>query len=267
MTVASQPRREHGPARSDAPRSHSRVLVVDDNATNQKVAALMLEELNCRVDLAANGREAVEMHALLPYDVVFMDCEMPEMDGFEATAAIRQREAGGRRVPIIAMTAKAMQGDRDRCLAAGMDDYISKPVMMDELERTLDRHYAAPAAPKRTALDPEAFGRLLRIAHDDELQLRPLFDTFFEDAEKRVASMREGFAGGNGAAIASAAHGIRGGALNLGAKTVAEIGERIEALCRPGPVEGAAPLIEQMVTELAALREEVDAKISSAPKT
>ena len=104
------------------------MLVVDDNAVNQKVARMMLERLGCRVDVAANGQEAVEMVELLPFDVVFMDCEMPVLDGFAATAEIRRREAGGRHVNIVAMTARAIQGDRERCLQAGMDDYISKPV-------------------------------------------------------------------------------------------------------------------------------------------
>src|SRR5262249_51325949 len=89
------------------PKAHARVLVADDNTTNQRVARLMLENLGCRVDVAANGKEAVEMLALLPYDVAFMDCEMPEMDGYEATAEIRRRHHAGRQVPIIAMTAKA----------------------------------------------------------------------------------------------------------------------------------------------------------------
>src|SRR5262249_38737271 len=103
-----------------------RVLLVDDNSVNQKVGAKMLERLGCRVDLAGNGKEALEMWTRVPYQLVFMDCHMPEMDGYEATEEIRRREPPGQRVPVIALTANAMQGDRDRCLAAGMDDYLSK---------------------------------------------------------------------------------------------------------------------------------------------
>jgi signal transduction histidine kinase/DNA-binding response OmpR family regulator len=107
----------------------ARVLVVEDNRVNQVIAVRMLEKLGCRVDVAANGREALEMARGLAYDLILMDCQMPEMDGYAATAAIRDREAGtGRRVAIVAMTANAMEDDRDRCLAAGMDDYLAKPI-------------------------------------------------------------------------------------------------------------------------------------------
>jgi signal transduction histidine kinase/CheY-like chemotaxis protein len=118
----------------------TRVLVVEDNAVNQMVAARLLEKLGCRVDVAANGREAVEMVGLLPYDAIFMDCQMPEMDGFEATQEIRRREGSSVRRPIIAMTANAMHGDRERCLDAGMDDYVSKPIRKADLTEALKRH-------------------------------------------------------------------------------------------------------------------------------
>jgi CheY-like chemotaxis protein len=119
---------------------HARVLVVEDSVVNQRVAARLLEKLGCRIDVAANGLEAVTMLAQLAYDLVFMDCQMPEMDGFVATAVIRQREAhSGRHTPIIAMTANAMQGDRERCLEAGMDDYVSKPVKPEALAAMLQK--------------------------------------------------------------------------------------------------------------------------------
>jgi signal transduction histidine kinase/CheY-like chemotaxis protein len=116
-----------------------RVLLVEDNAVNQRVATRILERLGCRVDVAANGREAVAMWAKLPYDIIFMDCQMPEMDGYEATRAIRSAGSANSNVPIIAMTASALRGDREACLGAGMTDYVTKPVRLDALQQALKR--------------------------------------------------------------------------------------------------------------------------------
>jgi two-component system sensor histidine kinase/response regulator len=126
-----------------------RVLVAEDNAVNQKLAARMLEKLGCRIDIAANGKEAVQMASAIDYDLVLMDCQMPELDGYAATREIRQ-VVTSRQLPIIAMTANAMEGDREKCLAAGMDDYVSKPmkleVVRDVISRWLNLQPAAPAA-------------------------------------------------------------------------------------------------------------------------
>ncbi len=121
----------------------ARVLVAEDNLMNQRVVAMMLENLGCRVDVAPTGQDAVEMLGRFPYDLVFMDCWMPEIDGIAATKLIRRQEPAGRHVPIIAMTAIAQEQDRERCRAAGMDDYLSKPVAAEELRAALDRWTAA----------------------------------------------------------------------------------------------------------------------------
>jgi PAS domain S-box-containing protein len=128
----------------------ARVLVVEDNMVNQMVAKRLLEKLGCRVDLAANGNEAVEMYESMPFDAIFMDCQMPEMDGYEATRVIRGRQGTRERIPIIAMTAGVMEAERERCVSAGMDDFIPKPVVAAALKKAVDR-WVLPSAANETA--------------------------------------------------------------------------------------------------------------------
>jgi signal transduction histidine kinase/CheY-like chemotaxis protein len=130
--------------------AHWRVLVADDNAVNQKVASRMLERLGLRTDVAASGLEAVRMLRALPYDAIFMDCQMPEMDGYVATREIRRTEKAGQHVTIIAITADALAGAREQCLSAGMDDYIAKPVMLSDLSKAIEKWLA----PRSAAVPP-----------------------------------------------------------------------------------------------------------------
>ena len=125
----------------------TRVLLVEDNPVNLEVALALLENSGCDVETATNGREALDRYAVDDYGLIFMDCQMPEMDGFEAAAEIRRREAGsGRRVPIVALTASAIEGDREQCLAAGMDDYLPKPFTAEQMRAVL-ANWLSPAAP------------------------------------------------------------------------------------------------------------------------
>jgi CheY-like chemotaxis protein len=119
--------------------NNSRILLAEDNIVNQKVASRMLEKLGCKIDIAANGDEAIRMWEKFPYDLILMDCHMPITDGYQATRVIRQREAEGTHIPIVALTANAMKGEREVCLQSGMDDFVSKPVKIDDLEQVLVR--------------------------------------------------------------------------------------------------------------------------------
>ena len=145
------------PAAGVAQKARARILVAEDNPVNQRVASHMLNKLGYRCDIASNGKEAVEMLVQLPYDLVLMDCQMPEMDGYMATRSIREREgATGRRTPIIAMTANAMREDRARCLDAGMDGFIPKPIALEELETAMECWIPSESKPGAESSTPDA---------------------------------------------------------------------------------------------------------------
>jgi CheY-like chemotaxis protein/HPt (histidine-containing phosphotransfer) domain-containing protein len=247
------------------PAQAARVLVAEDNEVNQKVAVRILEKLGCRVDVADNGAEAVSACERTPYAAVFMDGQMPVLDGFEATARIRERESGGpRRTAIIAMTASAMQGDRERCLAAGMDDYVSKPVSPEAIEAVLRRvlSSAGPAPAAGAAGDGEegeppvdaaVLATLWGIDSDGTL-LGEVIDTFLRIAPLRLASLGKAVAKKDATALERAAHSFLGSCANIGAKGMANACARLEEAGRGGSLEGTAAIVAQLETDLAKVR-------------
>jgi signal transduction histidine kinase/DNA-binding response OmpR family regulator len=218
-----------------------RVLLAEDNAVNQRLAVRLLEKQGHTVVTAANGREALAALDREAFDVVLMDVQMPEMDGFEATAHVRAKEAGGvRRQPIIAMTAHAMKGDRERCLAAGMDGYVSKPIQPPELlaavERVLPSGAAdGPAAPAAAAPPPAAEDGVnreeaLARAGGDAGLLGELAGMFLDSCPNQLAELREAVARGDAAVVQRLAHTVRGAAGAFGARAACAAAQRLETM-------------------------------------
>ena len=254
----------------------ARVLVAEDNEVNQKVAVRILEKLGYRVEVAENGKEALEACARTRYDAVLMDGQMPGMDGFEATRRIREREheAGGPRLPIVAMTASAMKGDREKCLEAGMDDYVSKPVTPEALEAVLRRWVGAAAAPaeKAAAAAPAAGGLLdeaivgsLMSVDDDGSLMDEVVATFLKIAPVRLAAIRKA-ARGNAVQLERAAHSFLGSCGNLGCRRMADLCARLEVLGRSGSTEGAPDLARALEEEYAAVKPHLEALPGRHPK-
>jgi PAS domain S-box-containing protein len=231
-----------------------RVLVAEDNLVNQRVASAMLAKLGQRVDVAQQGREAVERVRANRYDLVFMDCQMPEMDGFAATRAIRAEEAPGVHVPIVAMTAYAMSGDRDRCLEAGMDDYVAKPMTFTQLAEALGR-WLGGEAPQPTEVaeadDPAAAVRgsvwqeLLEELSREEL--RDMVELLRGQVKQTVAVMRVQRLTGDLRRVGELAHSLVGAAGNLGAVHLAARARAVEQGCRQSamPDEAEIAAVEQ----------------------
>jgi PAS domain S-box-containing protein len=261
--------------REQRPPVAAHVLVAEDNEVNQKVAVKILEKLGYRVELAENGREALAACARRRYDAVLMDGQMPGMDGYEATRRIRERETrGGRRVPIIAMTASAMKGDREKCLEAGMDDYVSKPVTPEGLEAVLRRWVGAATAPaERAAAAPAAEGALLdedvvaslMAVDDDGTLMDEIVATFLRIAPARLTAIRKA-AKGNATLLEREAHSFCGSCGNIGARRMAELCARLEVLGRSGSTEGAAEIAHALEEELAAVRPQLEALPGRHPK-
>jgi PAS domain S-box-containing protein len=252
-------------------RRRAHVLVAEDNTVNQKVAVRMLERLGYQADAVANGFEALEALSRVRYAAVLMDVQMPEMDGYEATAEIRRLEEGeGRHTPIIAMTANAMQGDREQALGAGMDDYIPKPVKADELEAVLDRWVSK--SDEATVLDPgEGSGTREHSAEDPldrsvlaglrELQvegepniLNELMDLFLTDVPPQLVALREAAEASDAHAVERIAHTLMGSCGNMGAVRMGAICAELEEIGRTEDLAAAPVRISRLEEEFGRVR-------------
>jgi CheY-like chemotaxis protein len=182
----------------------------------------MLRGRGYQVDVAENGQEALDAVARKPYVAVLMDCQMPVMDGYEATAELRRRENGGEHLPVIALTAHVFDGERDRCREAGMDDFLSKPVSSDELAATLER-FIGPVL-DRTTLE------MLRDAVGGDERLARIIDVFVSQAETHIETIAHAITLGDAGAVARTAHTLKSGAAAIGACAVADIADELEQL-------------------------------------
>jgi signal transduction histidine kinase/ligand-binding sensor domain-containing protein/CheY-like chemotaxis protein/HPt (histidine-containing phosphotransfer) domain-containing protein len=216
-----------------------RILVAEDNSVNQKVALLMLEQMGYSADVAGNGREVLDALRRQQYDLVLMDIQMPRMDGLEATRRITREWPPDTRPRIIAMTANALRSDREACLAAGMDDYLSKPILFEDLRAAIlridDRSAArpAPAPEEPPSLDPSFVARLRQLETVAGREVvRPVIDDFLLEAPRRVAAIHRALAEGNGEALVFTAHSLKGTSAQLGAVRLASLCQDLEGLGR-----------------------------------
>jgi CheY-like chemotaxis protein/HPt (histidine-containing phosphotransfer) domain-containing protein len=239
-----------------------RVLLAEDHPVNQRLAVRLLEKQGHAVVVANNGREALAALEREPFDLVLMDVQMPELDGLEATAQLRRQERGtSRHVPVIAMTAHAMTGDRERCLAAGMDGYVSKPIRAEELLEALagvalPPAAAPPAGPAAGApREAEVFDKdeaLQRVGGDVDL-LRELVEVFLESCPGQLRELREAAAAGDPERMRRTAHAIKGAVSNFGARLAVEAAQRLETMDRDG-VASAAQTCAALEDRLARLQ-------------
>jgi CheY-like chemotaxis protein/HPt (histidine-containing phosphotransfer) domain-containing protein len=235
-----------------------RLLLADDNPINQKVGLSVLNKLGYRADLANNGLEVLKALEAKVYDLIFLDVQMPEMDGLEASRLICERWPAGRRPCIIAMTGNALMGDREKCLAAGMDDYISKPVRIVELQAALEKwgptkskrgdttsFFRNTALPIEALLDQSLLAELRAMpAEDGAPMLKELIELFLDGAPERLNQLSQSLK--DPAQLEFHAHAIKSMALNLGAKRLVQLAQKLEDLGRAGAIDGAPPIFQEL---------------------
>jgi PAS domain S-box-containing protein len=273
------------PSRSHCSSHSLHILLVEDNATNQMLAVTLLEKAGHTVKTAQNGREALAAVEFCSFDVVLMDVQMPEMDGFEATARIREREhRTGEHTPIVAMTAHAMKGDRQRCALAGMDGYITKPILAEELYKALATYGSRRAAPEQVtcAAQPAADNgtaqapretpsgildkaALLARMGGREDRMRTILQIFLEESSRQMDELREAITRGDAVSLQRLAHSLKGAVGIVGAQSVVDAAVTLESLGQAGELTGAAQAFRQLDQEFSRLKAELEAMLAPAP--
>jgi PAS domain S-box-containing protein len=256
-----------------------RILLAEDNIVNQKVAVRILERMGYRADVAANGLEVLEALKRQLYDVVLMDVQMPEMDGLEAARQIVARWPRGERPRLIAMTAYALEGDRERCLAAGMDDYISKPVRVEELAASLKRSQAvskparhappdAPLEPARPVAATSAPAVDVRVLEELKVVLRgetgEVITVFLDSATKLLAELRQALAQEDARTLERAAHSLKSSSATFGAMELSLLCRELEVIGRAGTLDGAAEKVRRTEHEFGRVRAALQAALDQS---
>ena len=261
-----------------------RVLLVEDSPVNTEVAVGILESFGCTIETADNGREALTIHAEHEFDVIFMDCQMPEMDGFETTAEIRKREAAGvRKTPIIALTANAIKGDRELCLKAGMDDYLAKPFTRAQMESVLKALFAgrniydtteasdSPFAsvtldpPLNDVLDERVFAALRQLQRADRPDIvRRTIGLYLDSAPRLLDELREGAISRDVAALGRASHTLKSNSANVGAIKLAARCNELETFARSGMVAEACALVHGVIEDFSTANAELSEQLKKA---
>ncbi len=268
---------------SPLPPAHLRVLVAEDNAVNQTLALRLLVKFGHDVVVVGDGQEALDILEKQRFDLVLMDLQMPRLDGLEATAKIREREREtGRHLPIIAMTAHAMRGDRERCLKAGCDDYVSKPMRAKDLAETIDRCMAivessappdnddvrnhSPSPPIAAAAPTSVFDLSTALAgvDGDEDLLRELAQIFLEDSPRLLSAVCESAAQGDMAQLQRAAHALKGSVANFGAGKIVTLALQLEKQGNEGNADEVGPLVTELQDLTETLRTELAALVTTS---
>jgi PAS domain S-box-containing protein len=237
-----------------------RVLLAEDNPVNQRLAVRILEKWGHSVLVVGNGRKAVEVWEQEPFDLILMDVQMPELSGLEATAAIREHEKeSGRRTPIVAMTAHAMEGDREKCLSAGMDQYVTKPIDQKRLFEVVEGFCSSRPPSERSDMQPsgeeldfDPNAALRRVDGDRDL-LKEVASLFFEDTPRLLTEVRNAIQRGDGKALERSAHTLKGSVSNFGARVAFEAAFSLERMGRNGDFARASEVYVQLERQVTLL--------------
>ena len=278
---------------------HISVLVAEDNITNQDVIMLMLQTFGCNVDIAQNGREAVAAVTEKSYDLIFMDCQMPQMDGYLATSEIRhmeKKEGHHNHIPIIALTGNALEGDREKCLAAGMDDYLSKPINMRvlqtkieawsygkhftsakdlsikkekdgtvEIEQSQGGHPEKETEPDSSPIDQSVLNRLKDLQMEGKPDIfERIITAYCTSSEPLVAGLREALAGHELNVLQNTAHSLKSSSANVGAVKLSLLNQELEKGCRDAALDDGENLVSAIEAEYIRVKDALTREIHSS---